>query len=99
MSEEENRIFTNNVKTALVNSKSEYLRKLAINQVILSKLDTENFIKFLRVAGELGKLIGLLRIFIMEYELTPKNEQLILDIINDVNNLKEELIILSDKIK
>lgn len=94
----ENDIFTDNVRKALVSSKAEYLRKLALNYIILSRTDNENFRRFLKIAGQQGKLIGLLRIFIMEYSLSDKTERKILDTIDELNELKNELKILSDKI-
>ncbi len=95
---EENEEFTKNVKKALVSSKSEYLRKLALNNIILSKTDNENFREFLKVAGEQGKLQGLLKIFIMEYDTNDKTEKKILDLIDDIEQFKNRLKILSDKI-
>lgn len=95
---EENDIFTNNVKKALVSSKSDYLRKLALNSIILSRTDNDNFKEFLKVAGEQGKLQGLLKLFIMEYELNEKNEKRILDLIDDIEVFRNKLKILSDKI-
>lgn len=95
---EENEIFTNNVKKALVSSKSEYLRKLALNDIILSRTDNENFRAFLKIAGEMGKLQGLLKIFIMEYDTTDKTEKKILDLIDEIIQFKNQLKILSDKI-
>ena len=85
---EENEEFTKNVKKALVSSKSEYLRKLALNNIILSKTDNENFREFLKVAGEQGKLQGLLKIFIMEYDTNYKTEKKILDLIDDIEQFK-----------
>lgn len=95
---EENEKFNKNVKTALVSNKADYLRRLAINKVILSKTDNDNFLEFLKVAGQQGKLIGLLRIFVMEYETNEKNEQRILSLIDELNQLKDKLKFLSDKI-
>lgn len=96
--DEENRIFTKNTKKALVSSKAEYLRKIALNDIILSKTDNDNFREFLKVAGQQGKLIGLLRIYLMEYETNDKTNQYILSAINELTELKEQLKILSDKI-
>lgn len=93
---EENDIFTKNVSKALVSSKSEYLRKLALNNIILSKTDNENFRKFLKIAGEQGKLQGLLKIFIMEYNLSDKNEKRILDLIEDIEQHRTKLKVLSE---
>ncbi|MDE7315003.1 MAG: hypothetical protein K2N11_04795 [Mucispirillum sp.] len=95
---EENEIFKTNVNDALVSSKAEYLRKLALNQPILSKTDNENLRKLLKIAGEQGKYIGLLKIFIMEYELNEKNKEKILALINDIEQFRDKLKILSDKI-
>lgn len=95
---EENEIFTNNVKKALVSSKSEYIRKLALNRIILSRTDNENFREFLKIASEQGKLQGLLKIFIMEYDVNEKTEQKILDLIEDIDQFRKKLKILSDKI-
>lgn len=90
--------FNLNVSNALVSSKSEYLRKLALNKIILSRTDTDNFRQFLKVAGEQGKLQGLLKIFIMEYDVNDKNEKRILDLIEDIDQHRQQLKILSDKI-
>lgn len=96
--DEENKIFTKNAKNALVSSKAEYLRKIALSDIILSKTDNDNFREFLKVAGQQGKLIGLLRIYLMEYETNDKTNQYILSAINELMELKEQLKILSDKI-
>ena len=98
LTEKENERFAANVKEALVSSKAEYLRKLALNQPILSKTDNENLRQFLKVAGEQGKYAGLLKIFIMEYELNEKNKEKILALIDDIEQFKDKLKILSDKI-
>lgn len=98
LTEKENERFAANVKEALVSSKAEYLRKLALNQPILSKTDNENLRQFLKVAGEQGKYAGLLKIFIMEYELNEKNKEKILALIDDIEQFRDKLKILSDKI-
>lgn len=98
LTEKENERFAANVKEALVSSKAEYLRKLALNQPILSKTDNENLRQFLKVAGEQGKYTGLLKIFIMEYELNEKNKEKILALIDDIEQFRDKLKILSDKI-
>lgn len=98
LTEKENERFAANVKEALVSSKAEYLRKLALNQPILSKTDNENLRQFLKVAGEQGKYAGLLKIFIMEYELNEKNQNRILALIDDIEQFRDKLKILSDKI-
>lgn len=98
LTEKENERFAANVKEALVSSKAEYLRKLALHQPILSKTDNENLRQFLKVAGEQGKYAGLLKIFIMEYELNEKNQNRILALIDDIEQFRDKLKILSDKI-
>lgn len=98
VTEKERATIEENVKNALVSSKAEYLRKLALNQPILSKTDNENLRQFLRVAGEQGKYAGLLKIFIMEYELNEKNQNRILALIDDIEQFRDKLKILSDKI-
>lgn len=98
VTEKERVAIEENVKNALVSSKAEYLRKLALNQPILSKTDNENLRQFLKVAGEQGKYAGLLKIFIMEYELNEKNQNRILALIDDIEQFRDKLKILSDKI-
>lgn len=98
VTEKERATIEANVKNALVSSKAEYLRKLALNQPILSKTDNENLRQFLKVAGEQGKYAGLLKIFIMEYELNEKNQNRILALIDDIEQFRDKLKILSDKI-
>ena len=46
----------------------------------------------------MGKLQGLLKIFIMEYDTTDKTEKKILDLIDERVQFKNQLKILSDKI-
>lgn len=96
--EDENAIFLKHTNNALISSKAEYLRKIALNEIILSKTDNDNFREFLKVAGQQGKLIGLLRIYLMEYETNDKTNTFILSSINELMELKEQLKILSDKI-
>lgn len=98
VTEKERVAIEENVKNALVSSKAEYLRKLALNQPILSKTDNENLRQFLKIAGEQGKYVGLLKIFIMEYELNEKNKEKILALIDDIEQFRDKLKILSDKI-
>ena len=95
---DESAIIEENINNSLVSSKAEYFRKLALNQPILSKIDNENLREFLRVAGEQGKYVGLLKIFIMEYELNDKNKEKILTLIDNIEQFRDKLKILSDKI-
>lgn len=95
---DESAIIEENINNSLVSSKAEYFRKLALNQPILSKTDNENLRQFLKVAGEQGKYAGLLKIFIMEYELNEKNQNRILALIDDIEQFRDKLKILSDKI-
>lgn len=95
--EEEYRLFSENANKFLVSSKAEYIRKLALNEPLLLKSDNENFREFLRVIGEQGKYAGLLKVFIMKYDIDKETEKKILVIIDDIEQFKDKLKILSDK--
>lgn len=97
LNKEEHNIFNENADKFIVSSKAEYLRKLMLNEPMLLKSDYENLRKFLQIAGEQGKYLGLLKIFIMEYEINKDNENKILSLIDDIEQFRDKLKILSDK--
>lgn len=96
--EEEYKLFSENANKFLVSSKAEYIRKLMLNEPMLLKSDYENLRKFLQVIGEQGKYAGLLKVFIMKYDLDKDNESKILSLIDDIEQFRDKLKILSDKI-
>ncbi len=98
LNQEEHNIFNENADKFIVSSKAEYLRKLMLNEPMLLKSDYDNLRQFLKVAGEQGKYAGLLKIFIMEYELDKETEKKILSLIDDIEQFRDKLKILSDKI-
>ena len=91
----ENEIFTNNVKKALVSSKAQFLRKLALNDIILSRTDNENFRKLLQGVGAVGKAVGMLRVVqtaLDEYEISYDTYlKRITELINEFEDIKTEL--------
>ena len=95
---EEYRLFIENANKCIVSSKAEYIRKLSLNEPIFLKSDNENLIQFLRVIGEQGKYAGLLKVFMMKYDLDKETEKRIQNIIDDIEQFRDKLKILSDKI-
>ena len=98
LNKEEHNIFNENADKFIVSSKAEYLRKLMLNEPMLLKSGYDNLRQFLKVAGEQGKYAGLLKIFIMEYDLDKETEKKILSLIDDIEQFRDKLKILSDKI-
>lgn len=98
LTEQEHSLISENANNFLVSSKAEYIRKLILNEPLLLKSDNENLRQFLKVIGEQGKYAGLLKVFIMKYNLDKETENRILAIIDDIEQFKDKLKVLSDKI-
>lgn len=76
-------------KTAL--NKQTYLKNLIMNTPIKSKLDNDLVRELIKIAGDQGRIAGLLKLFILEYEINEENQLKIYDLISELNFLKDSL--------
>lgn len=73
----------------------EYLRQVGAGHEVKSKLDQRNLLELLKVSADLGRLGGLLKLWLSETGQFPEREKVshidILDLLNKIDSGQEEV--------
>lgn len=88
--DDEAEYFEKQVKKTTLN-KQTYLKNLIMNTPIKSKLDNDKVRELIKIASDQGRIAGLLKLFILEYEVNEKNQLQIYELISELNTIKDLL--------